>query len=136
MWFGENDMTPLERQALRASGATAAGVGVASQVSVAAENDNTAVRPFLVNIPETELVELRRRIAATRWPTRELVENRSQGVQLAVLRELADYWATKYDWRVCEARLNALPQFTTDIDGVEIHFVHVRSRHENALPLL
>jgi pimeloyl-ACP methyl ester carboxylesterase len=89
-----------------------------------------------VNIPEAELTELRRRIAATRWPTKELVEDRSQGVQLATLRELAHYWTTGYEWRTCEARLNALPQFTTEIDGVEIHFIHVRSRHENALPLI
>ncbi|HEX6068387.1 MAG TPA: epoxide hydrolase, partial [Longimicrobiaceae bacterium] len=95
-----------------------------------------AIRPFRVTIPEKEIVELRRRIAATRWPTRELVEDRSQGVQLATLRELARYWATEYDWRKCEARLNALPQFTTEIDGVEIHFIHVKSRHENALPLI
>jgi len=98
--------------------------------------DKTVLRPFLVNVPEAELIELRRRIAATRWPTRELVEDRSQGVQLATLRELARYWSTEYDWRKCEARLNALPQFTTEIGGVKIHFIHVRSRHENALPLV
>jgi pimeloyl-ACP methyl ester carboxylesterase len=101
-----------------------------------AENNDTAIRPFRVTIPDKELVELRRRIAATRWPTRELVGDRSQGVQLTPLRELARYWTTEYDWRKCEARLNALPQFTTEIDGVEIHFIHVRSRHENALPLI
>jgi pimeloyl-ACP methyl ester carboxylesterase len=95
-----------------------------------------AVRPFRVSIPETEIVELRRRIAAARWPTKELVADRSQGVQLATLQALARHWATEYDWRKCEARLNALPQFTTTIDGVEIHFIHVRSRHENALPLI
>jgi pimeloyl-ACP methyl ester carboxylesterase len=89
-----------------------------------------------VNVPEAELTDLRRRIAATRWPTKELVQDRSQGVQLATLRELARYWTTEYDWRKCEARLNALPQFTTEIDGVEIHFIHVRSRHDNALPLI
>ncbi len=99
-------------------------------------NDKTAIRPFRVSVPEEELTELRRRIEATRWPTKELVEDRSQGVQQATLRELARYWATDYDWRKCEARLNALPQFTTEIDGVEIHFIHVRSRHENALPLI
>ena len=98
--------------------------------------DKTAIRPFRVNVPEADLDDLRRRIAATRWPTRELVEDRSQGVQLATLRELARYWATEYDWRTCEARLNALPQFTTEIDGVDIHFIHVKSRHENALPLI
>src|SRR5215210_2886420 len=95
-----------------------------------------AVRPFRVDVPEEDLDDLRRRIAATRWPSKELVEDRSQGVQLATLRELARYWETDYDWRTCEARLNALPQFTTEIDGVDIHFIHVRSRHENALPLI
>jgi hypothetical protein len=99
-------------------------------------SDKTAIRPFRVSVPEAELTELRRRISAARWPTRETVTDRSQGVQLATLRELARYWATDYDWRKCEARLNALPQFTTEIDGVEIHFIHVRSRHENALPLI
>ncbi len=96
----------------------------------------TDVRPFQVEIPEAELAELRRRIEATRWPSEELVADRSQGVQLATLQALARYWTTEYDWRRCEARLNALPQFTTEIDGVEIHFIHVRSRHENALPLI
>src|SRR5262245_25470335 len=94
------------------------------------------IRPFRANFPEEALTDLCRRIAATRLPTKELVEDRSQGVQLATLRELARYWTTKYDWRTCEARLNALPQFTTEIDGVNIHFIHVRSRHENALPLI
>jgi pimeloyl-ACP methyl ester carboxylesterase len=97
---------------------------------------DASIRPFSLNIPEEQLVDLRRRLAATRWPTKELVEDRSQGVQLATLRELARYWTTDYDWRPCEARLNALPQFTTEIDGVDIHFIHVRSRHENALPLI
>ena len=86
----------------------------------------TDVRPFHVEIPEADLAELRRRIEATRWPSRELVADRSQGVQLATLQALARYWATEYDWRRCEARLNALPQFTTEIDGVEIHFIHVQ----------
>jgi pimeloyl-ACP methyl ester carboxylesterase len=94
------------------------------------------VRPFHVDIPEDDLEELRRRIDATRWPTRELVADRSQGVQLATTQELARYWTTDYDWRRCEARLNALPQFKTEIDGVDIHFIHVQSRHENALPLI
>jgi pimeloyl-ACP methyl ester carboxylesterase len=94
------------------------------------------VRPFRIDVPEDELADLLRRIDATRWPHKELVEDRSQGVQLATLQELARYWATDYDWRTCEARLNALPQFTTEIDGVDIHFIHVRSRHENALPLI
>ena len=96
----------------------------------------TAVRPFTVNVPEEALADLRRRIAATRWPSKELVADRSQGVQLATIQELARYWTTDYDWRTCEARLNALPQFTTEIDGVDVHFIHVKSRHEKALPLI
>jgi len=94
------------------------------------------IRPFQVEIPEEELAELRRRIAAARWPSKELVADRSQGVQLATLQALARYWTTDYDWRTCEARLNALPQFTTQIDGVDIHFIHVKSPHADALPLI
>jgi pimeloyl-ACP methyl ester carboxylesterase len=96
----------------------------------------TDIRPFHVEIPEDDLAELRRRIAATRWPSRELVADRSQGVQLATLQALARYWKTDYDWRKAEAKLNALPQFTTEIDGVDIHFIHVKSQHEDALPLI
>jgi pimeloyl-ACP methyl ester carboxylesterase len=96
----------------------------------------TETRPFHFEIPEEQIDDLRRRIAATRWPSKELVTDRSQGVQLGPLQELARYWASDYDWRKAEAKLNALPQFTTEIDGVEIHFIHVRSRHENALPLI
>jgi len=96
----------------------------------------TAVRPFRVEIPEADLDDLRGRVAATRWPSRELVEDRSQGVQLATMTALAHYWANEYDWRRVEARLNALPQFTTQIDGVGIHFIHVRSPHQDALPLI
>ena len=88
-----------------------------------------AVRPFTIETSETELEALRARIAATRWPSKELVADRSQGVQLATIQELARYWATDYDWRKCEAKLNALPQFTTEIDGVDIHFIHVKSPH-------
>jgi pimeloyl-ACP methyl ester carboxylesterase len=98
--------------------------------------DKNAIRPFCVKVPQRELTELRRRIKATRWPTRELVRDASQGVQLATIQKLARYWSTNYDWRRCEARLNALPQFVTKIDGVDIHFIHVRSKHENALPLI
>jgi pimeloyl-ACP methyl ester carboxylesterase len=96
----------------------------------------TEIRTFHLEIPEEQIDDLRRRIAATRWPSKELVPDRSQGVQLEALHELARYWATDYDWRKAEAKLNALPQFTTEIDGVEIHFIHVRSPHENALPLI
>jgi pimeloyl-ACP methyl ester carboxylesterase len=107
-----------------------------SAVMQTKRGDATAIQPFRVNVPEAELAELRRRVAATRWPNKELVTDRSQGVQLATLQELARYWTSGYDWRKCEAKLNALPQFTTEIDGVKIHFIHVRSKHENALPLL
>ena len=96
----------------------------------------STLRPFRVEVQEADLDELRRRIAATRWPSRELVDDRSQGVQLATIREVARYWAEEYDWRRCEARLNALPQFTTEIDRVDVHVVHVRSPHEDALPLI
>src|SRR5687768_13454988 len=93
---------------------------------------NAEIRPFVANFPESEITDLRRRLEATRLPRKELVSDRSQGVQLATLQELVRYWSTEYDWRKCEARLNALPQFTTEIDGVEIHFIHVKSKHENA----
>jgi pimeloyl-ACP methyl ester carboxylesterase len=96
----------------------------------------TDIRSFRIDIPDEALDDLRRRIAATRWPTRELVDDRSQGVQLATMQALARAWSTDYDWRACEARLNALPQATTEIDGAVIHFIHVRSRHDDALPLI
>ena len=107
-----------------------------SSTAAAGENNNPAIKPFRVSIPDSQLAEMRRRIEATRWPTKELVKDRSQGVQLATMQALTRYWAKGYDWRRFEARLNALPQFTTDIDGVTIHFIHVKSRHENALPLI
>ena len=94
------------------------------------------IRPFTFEFPEAELEALRRRIADTRWPEKETVADASQGVQLATMQKLARYWATDYDWRKCEAKLNALPQFITEIDGLDIHFIHVRSKHENALPLI
>src|SRR5437867_1325984 len=96
----------------------------------------TTIRPFTVNSPEDALADLRRRIAATRWPTIELVADRSQGVQLATIQALARYWTTDYDWRKCEAKLNATPQFKTEIDGIDVHFIHVKSRHKNAMPLI
>ena len=117
------------------AGTVTVAVGSTDTISDTGEG-GTDVRPFQVTIPEAELADLRRRVAATRWPSEELVADRSQGVQRATLQALARYWATEYDWRRCEARLNALPQFTTEIDGVEIHFIHVRSRHEDALPLI
>ncbi len=99
-------------------------------------SNETEIRPFRVDTPEAAIADLRRRIEATRWPHRELVADRSQGVQLATLRELVRYWTTDYDWRRCEARLNALPQFKTEIDGIGVHFIHVRSTDPNALPLI
>ena len=99
-------------------------------------SSETEIRPFRVDMPDEAIADLRRRIAATRWPAKELVADRSQGVQLATIQELARYWAAEYDWRACEARLNALPQFTTEIDGVDISFIHVKSRHAGALPLI
>src|SRR4051794_32720298 len=98
--------------------------------------EDHAIRPFQVSFPETELAELRRRVAATRWPERETVTDDSQGLPLAIMQDLARYWATDYDWRPCQARLNDLPHFITEIDGLDIHFIHVRSRHEDALPLV
>src|SRR5690348_8105270 len=99
-------------------------------------SSETEIRSFRVDMPDEAIADLRRRISATRWPSKELVADRSQGVQLATLQELARYWAAGYDWRRCEARLNALPMFKTGIDGLDIHFIHVKSRHENALPLI
>jgi pimeloyl-ACP methyl ester carboxylesterase len=115
--------------------ATMSSVTLSSR-PVAAENNDTTIRPFRMSIAEKELVELRRRIAATRWPSKELVGDRSQGVQLETLKVLAHYWATDYDWRKAEARLNAYPQFVTRIDGVDIYFIHVKSRHPNAMPMI
>src|SRR6201997_1849273 len=101
-----------------------------------ASSDKTAIRPFQVSFPEGELTELRRRVNATRWPERETVTDDSQGVRLALMQELKRYWGSDYEWRKCEAKRNDLPQFMTEIDGLDIHFIHVRSRHEDALPLI
>src|SRR6267142_6047379 len=95
-----------------------------------------AIRPFTVHFPDEALADLKRRIAATRWPERETVTDQSQGVPLATVQKLARYWGTEYEWRTCEAKLNALPQFITTIDGVDIHFIHVRSKEKNALPMI
>jgi pimeloyl-ACP methyl ester carboxylesterase len=122
-----------DRAALAARGASLGGTQ--ALLAVAASND-TAIRRFRVNVPDAELAELRRRVLATRWPDKETVADQSQGIQLAKLQELVRYWGTGYDWRKVETKLNALPQFTTTIDGVDIHFIHVRSRHKNALPLI
>jgi pimeloyl-ACP methyl ester carboxylesterase len=118
--------------------ASAAAVGVSSLLasSARAAAGDGSIRPFHVNIPQDQLVDLRRRVLATRWPERETVTDRSQGVQLAKIQEVVRYWGKDYDWRKVEARLNALPQFITEIDGLDIHFIHVRSKHDNALPLI
>src|SRR3712207_2648963 len=109
---------------------------VAPATPAAAQEQGSGIRPFRVEVPEEALAELRRRLEATVWPERETVGDTSQGVPLATMQELARYWATGYDWRTCEARLQALPQFVTEIDGLDIHFIHVRSQHEDALPLV
>ena len=98
--------------------------------------EGASIRPFEISVPEEDLVDLRRRIAATRWPEKETVGDDSQGVPLAMMQDLARYWATDYDWRKCGARLNALPNFITEVDGLDIHFIHVRSQHRDALPLI
>ena len=108
----------------------------ASGAEVTPAADDNAIRPFHVSIPQAALDDLRRRVLATQWPEKETVTDTSQGVPLAAMQELARYWATDYDWRKVEAKLNALPQFITMIDGLDIHFIHVRSKHKNALPLV
>ena len=126
--------SPTRRSLLALAAAAGAVSLLPAQLRAAA--DPSAIRPFRINVPEADLVDLRRRIAAAKWPDRETVADSSQGVQLATIRKLAHYWATDYDWRKIETRLNALPQFTTNIDGLDIHFIHVRSKHEHALPLI
>lgn len=122
-------------------GTTATGVALASAAGVfpmlsTAVSESNAIRPFRIDTPKAALIDLRRRISATRWPDRETVTDQSQGLQLSTMRELARYWATDYDWRKCEAKLNSLPQFKTEIDGLDIHFIHVCSRHQEALPII
>ena len=112
------------------------GAAVAAPAALHAAAPNGDISPFRVSFPDDALADLRRRVLATKWPDRELVADASQGVQLATMKALARYWATEHDWRRCEARLNALPQFMTEIDGVQIHFIHVRSKHDNALPMI
>src|SRR3954449_1241781 len=116
--------------------AAAAAAGAASMIPMPLSAAAGDTRPFKVNFPDEALADLRRRIAATKWPTKELVTDAPQGVQLATMRKLANYWQNEHDWRKIEARLNALPQFMTEIDGLDIHFIHVRSKHANALPVI
>jgi len=138
---GSKDSETVDRTRRRFLGATMMGTAVATAASLLplqllAAPAGDAVRPFRIDIPEESLVDLRRRLAETRWPDKETVDDDSQGVPLAMLRGLVRHWQTDYDWRKVEARLNALPQFITEIDGLDIHFIHVRSKHENALPLI
>jgi pimeloyl-ACP methyl ester carboxylesterase len=127
--------TSHTRRDLLAAGAAVGALSL-MPAHLAAAVDGGAIRPFRVNFPEQALVDLRRRINATVWPDRETVADDSQGVKLATIQKLARYWATDHDWRKIEAKLNALPQFVTEIDGLDIHFIHVRSKHENALPMI
>lgn len=134
--FNPANLDRRELLAAMAKGTVAAGVSNLLARRSASAAPASEIKPFRVHVPEGELVDLRRRLAATKYPEREIVGDQSQGVQLATIKRLVRYWQTDHDWRKVEARLNALPQFTTTIDGVEIHFIHVRSRHENALPLI
>jgi len=129
------ESTSFSRRSVLA-GMAAVGASSLIPASVRAATDGSAIRPFHVHVPQAVLDDLRRRLGATRWPDRETVPDDAQGVQLKVMQDLVRYWATGYDWRKVEARLNALPQFVTEIDGLDIHFIHVRSKHENALPLI
>jgi pimeloyl-ACP methyl ester carboxylesterase len=137
MTIMSNSVVSPNRRDFRAEATNIAADATTAQPSQSAASEaSDAIRAFHVNIPETELVDLRARISATRWPDRETVTDQSQGPQLGTLQKLARYWETEYDWRKVEARLNALPNFITEIDGLDIHFVHVRSNHKNALPLI
>jgi pimeloyl-ACP methyl ester carboxylesterase len=129
-------LTARAAVAFLASATAVISVLAADGPGAVAADDSTAIRPFHINVPQKALVDLRRRLAATQWPDKETVTDTSQGVQLATMKELVRYWGTDYDWRKCEAKLNALPQFITTIDGVQIHFIHVRSRHPNAMPMI
>jgi pimeloyl-ACP methyl ester carboxylesterase len=130
----ESPLSPTRRSLIATAAAAGAFSLLHEQAATAAEGD--AIRPFRVSVPDDDLAELRRRINATKWPERETVTDQTQGVQLATMQKLARYWGTDYDWRKCEAKLNALPQFVTEIGGLDIHFIHVRSKHDNALPLI
>ena len=123
------------RRSLLTLAATAGAISLLP-ASLRAATEDDAIRTFTVNFPDSDIVDLRRRVKATKWPDRETVKDTSQGVQLATIQKLAHYWHTEYDWRKVEAQLNALPQFITEIDGLDIHFIHVRSKHQNALPMI
>jgi hypothetical protein len=138
-----DNMSEPNRRTVLAATAAAGALGLAASAAAgaaapepAAAETGTAIRSFRINVPEEALVDLRRRINATKWPEQEQVADASQGVQLATVQKLARYWATEHDWRKVEARLNALSNFITEIDGLDIHFIHARSKHENALPMI
>src|SRR4051795_12460433 len=129
--------TPTRRSVLGFSAAAAAGLFSSGRIIAADQaGEGPAIRPFSVHFPDEAIADLRRRITETRWPDKETVSDRSQGAQLATFKPLMEYWGSGYDWRKAEAKLNSLPQFITEIDGVDIHFIHVRSRHPNALPVI
>ncbi|HEV3427369.1 MAG TPA: epoxide hydrolase [Paraburkholderia sp.] len=130
----ENTFSPMRRTLLAASAAAGALTFLPKAIYAATENSN--IRPFKADIPESALIDLRRRLANTRWPGKETVADESQGVRLARMQQLVQYWGTDYDWRKGEARLNGFPMFVTEIDGLDIQFIHVRSRHEKALPMI
>lgn len=144
--MNKTERDPSHTRITRREGLTFGAAGMAlsllpaSALSATSSKENTmsdpAIRPFHVSFPESDLTELRRRLKMTRWPDREQVADDTQGVQLATMQKLADYWANEHDWRKCEAKLNAVPNFVTEIDGLDIHFIHVRSKHENALPII
>ena len=132
--MSDKSLSSNRRSFLASSAAVGAAALLATKARAASEDE--AIRPFHVNVPEEKLVDLRRRVKATLWPDRETVTDASQGVQLATMQKLAQYWANEHDWRKCEAKINAVPNFITEIDGLDIHFIHVRSKHENALPMI
>jgi hypothetical protein len=136
MIMSDMHSSPTRRAVLAAPAAAGAGAASLLLAQASAATDSTAIRPFHIKTSNEALIDLHKRIDATKFPERETVADASQGVQLATVQKLAQYWATEYDWRKCEARLNALPNFITEIDGLDIHFIHVRSKHENALPLI
>ena len=132
--MSDKSLSSNRRSFLASSAAVGAAALLATKARAASEDE--AIRPFHVNVPEEKLVDLRRRVKATLWPDRETVTDASQGVQLATMQKLAQYWADEHDWRKCEAKINAVPNFITEINGLDIHFIHVRSKHENALPMI
>jgi hypothetical protein len=132
-----SEKSSSRRRSLLAASAAALGIALlAGQPTPGKAAEDIAIRPFQIHVPDAALIDLRKRIAETRWSDRETVNDQSQGIQLAKLQELVRYWGTSYDWRKAEAKLNALPQFMTNIDGLDIHFIHVRSKHPNALPVI